>query len=247
MVGVAVPLDWAPEKSLPRRRLWKRVRQKLLFGVRRQLHDHRKLEDRCGSRPIEPAASGAADELTYFGRNRSMIAVRSSETSSNVDPRFSRVSTKRDGSGHFEKGLVSFRKNAMSDALGSLELRVPQSRTMLSTSIIEQWRCSRWPGPRAHEALQQAVELELNEPIKNWGMRMALSRPQPPVGRKRPPRSGVGPLATVVPKSLIPRSPNQALTGWPRRACSTSPATVSSNRFWPPNSTPRLRSLSHTI
>jgi Flp pilus assembly protein TadD len=86
---------------------------------------------------------------------------------------FRLTSTRQDGSAAFQKGVTEFRQGKLKEALGEFEVAATAEPKNALYHYHRALAMFDLAGAEAgHEALQQAIELETREPVKNWGKRM---------------------------------------------------------------------------
>ncbi len=85
----------------------------------------------------------------------------------------SNSTARQDGTAAFDRGLTSFRSRSMNDALASFNVAV---RSEPNNAMYQYYRALTLfdlnGGEAAGDALRQAIELERQQPVENWGKRM---------------------------------------------------------------------------
>ena len=124
--------------------------------------------------------SGTEDggEVIYDGSasptETSPEPVQVNEARNSTSSKYHLVSnSQRDGSIAFDKGLIAFRSRSLTSAIGDFDTALSAEPTNAMYHYYRALALYERDGAEvAGDALQQAIQLERDQPIVNWGKRM---------------------------------------------------------------------------
>ena len=129
-------------------------------------------------RQVHTSDTEGGGEVIYDGATNgtetSSEPVQVTEARNSKSSRYHLVSNARsDGSIAFDKGLIAFRSRSLSSAIGDFDSALSAEPT---NAMYHYYRAlalyDRDGADAASDALRQAVQLERDQPITNWGKRM---------------------------------------------------------------------------